>query len=140
MPVEITSFPARFAFYGTLRRGGGALERLGLAAHVVPAGRCVIPGSLYTISWYPGLVLDGPGVVGDLFLVPDPATVVLLDRFEGYDAADPAGSRYLRREVGLVEPATTAWTYLWKGEVSDDLRIASGDWLAHRAARGPDAQ
>jgi gamma-glutamylcyclotransferase (GGCT)/AIG2-like uncharacterized protein YtfP len=131
--VEIMSYPARFAFYGTLRRGGGALERLGLAATLVHIGQCVIPGSLHTISWYPGLVPGAGRVAGDLYLVPDAATVALLDRFEGYDAADPAGSLYVRREIDLVEPSLTAWTYLWTGPVAAETHIASGDWLAHRS-------
>lgn len=136
--MAITSYPARFAFYGTLRCGGGGLERLGLASTLAHAGRCVIPGVLYTVSWYPGLVPGEGRVPGDLFLVPDATTVAILDRFEGYDAADPSGSLFVRREIDLIEPPTTAWTYLWTGAVADVARIASGDWLAHRAGRhGP---
>lgn len=137
--VEIAGYPARFAFYGTLRRGGGALERLGLASELTYAGRCVIPGVLSVISWYPGLVPGEGRVIGDLFLVPDAATVALLDRFEGYRPGDPAGSLYVRREIDLIEPEGLAWTYLWTGPVAEAARIPSGDWLARRESPPPPA-
>ena len=131
--VEIAAYPARFAFYGTLRPGGGALERLGLSSTLIHVGRCIIPGGLYVISWYPGLVPGGDPVVGDLFLVPDAATVGVLDRFEGYDADNIAASLYVRQEVPLIDPPGMAWVYRWTGDIAGRDVIVSGDWLAHRA-------
>lgn len=129
------TLPARFAFYGTLRIGGGALERLGLVDSIEHLGPCLIPGRLYAVSWYPGLVMagdGGDGVVGDLFAVPDAATVGVVDRFEGFDVADPAGSLFRRELVSLLVPGGEAWTYLWNGSIEGRALVPGGDWLRRR--------
>jgi gamma-glutamylcyclotransferase (GGCT)/AIG2-like uncharacterized protein YtfP len=123
--------PADFAFYGTLRRGGGGLERLGLELEWLSP--CVIIGSLYRVSWYPALADDGGTVVGDLFRIDDPALVDEIDRFEGFDAASPRTSLYVRRQVTLEEPGgVAAWVYVWNRPIDGLERIPSGDWLAAR--------
>lgn len=114
--------PARFAFYGTLRRGGVGLERLGVSDAVRWLGPCVIPGALYRVSWYPALIA-GPGrVTGDLFLVHDTVTVATLDAFEG--------SEYDRIEVRLATPDEDAWVYTWNGATTGLTPLGTGDWLA----------
>ena len=57
------------AVYGLLRSGESGFERFGLAGAFKPLGPCVIPGRLYDLGAYPGLV-DEPGeVVGELYEV-----------------------------------------------------------------------
>ncbi len=130
--VPLMSETAAFAFYGTLRRGGGALGRLGLGDLVRYVGPCTIPGRLHLIAWYPGLVPGDGAVVGDLFEV-DAAAVPTIDRFEGHVPDDPARSLYDRLLVPLVvPPEVAAWTYVWRGEVPPGSHIPGGDWLAHR--------
>ncbi len=114
--------PATFAFYGTLRRGGDALDRLGVRESVTWLGPCRIPGVLYRVSWYPALVRGDGIVVGDLFAVRDVETVALIDRFEG--------SGYDRVEMRLAEPDVVAWTYVWNGPTDDLDPIEGGDWLS----------
>ncbi len=116
------SLPAAFAFYGTLRRDGRALDRLGIRDAVTWLGPCLIPGRLFRVSWYPALVRGGGTVVGDLFAVPDLEAVEVIDRFEG--------SGYDRVEMRLAEPDLVAWTYLWNGPTDDLDPIEGGDWLA----------
>lgn len=118
------------AVYGTLR-----LERvrrdLGLAELVAPGGRCLLPGRLYDLGAYPGLVLDGDGgVVAERFTVLDEAAMARLDRYEGYDTHDPEGSLFRRVVLDCLDPPVPVWCYLYNRALADAPLIASGDWLA----------
>jgi len=93
-------------------------------------GPCLIPGKLYDLGDYPGLIASEGRVIGELFRVIDISVMPQLDRFEDYDPADELRSRYLRREVALIEPEIIAWVYLWNQSVENCKPIASGDWLA----------
>src|SRR5262249_35845612 len=75
---------------------------LGPAAILVGPAR--IRGSLYDFGEYPGLVLDdGDWVVGELYRLTDlAARLPALDRAEGYDPADEAGSLYVRRAATVT--------------------------------------
>lgn len=118
------------AVYGLLRAGEVGFERFGLANAFAHVGRCIIRGKLYDIGRYPGLVAGEGRVVGELFRVTDMSVMPQLDEYEDYDPPDEAGSRYLRREVALIEPRVTAWVYLWNRGVENCKPIANGDWLA----------
>jgi len=128
----VTSLP--FAFYGTLRPGGGAMARLGITGRVTHLGPCLIRGDLYAVSWHPGLVSGVRMVRGDLFDVPDDL-VAMLDDFEGFIPDDRAASRYLRVAEPLLEPQTEAWVYRWRGPVSTGVLLPEGDWLDHAGGR-----
>jgi gamma-glutamylcyclotransferase (GGCT)/AIG2-like uncharacterized protein YtfP len=121
-----------FAFYGTLRPGGGALERLGIAGRVTHLGPCVVRGDLYAVSWYPGLVKGDRLAKGDLIDVPD-ELVPMLDEFEGWFPDRPEQSEYVRVVARLFDPGCEAWVYLWRGPVSDGVLVPHGDWLEHTA-------
>jgi gamma-glutamylcyclotransferase (GGCT)/AIG2-like uncharacterized protein YtfP len=116
--------------YGTLRRGGSNAFRMKDAEFV---GAATVRGVLYSISWYPGLVIDGSAgaVTGDLYLV-DPELLRELDAFEGISANEIEGAEYRRVRV----PATAdgrrieAWAYEWIGPVDPARKVGSGDWLA----------
>ena len=119
--------------YGTLRRGGSNAFRMDGAEFVSP-GR--IEGSLYKISWYPGLVPgEGTGwVKGDIFKV-GPGQLRALDEFEGLSAGEIEGSEYRRVEVpvwledGRGNEPLLAWAYRWIGPIEERNRVLSGDWL-----------
>ncbi len=122
-----------FAAYGLLRDGGGGLERLGLVGSLTRVSACVIPGLLYDLGGFPGIVEGEGRVAADLFRVNSAEAGAAMDEFEDFDPEDPGGSSYVRRKVQLIEPeGETAWVYVWTRAVSADERIASGDWLAHR--------
>lgn len=128
----MTPPPEQLVFvYGTLRRGGSNAFRMDGAEFVSP-GR--IEGSLYKISWYPGLVPgEGAGwVKGDVFKV-GPEELRALDEFEGLSAGEIQGSEYHRVKVPVwldegSEPLL-AWAYRWIGPIEEKNRVASGDWL-----------
>jgi len=115
--------------YGTLRRGGSNSFRMD-GAEFVSAGK--VAGRLYSISWYPGLVLDrGPeSVEGDVYRV-GASQLAALDEFEGISANEIEGAEYrrVRTEVTTGDGVVVAWSYEWKGPVEESKRIQSGDWL-----------
>jgi len=117
------------AVYGLLRAGEVGFERFGLAQAFEDIGPCIIPGKLYDLGRYPGLVEGEGRVAGELFRVKNMSVMPQLDKYEDYDPADEAGSRYLRRRVALIEPDVAAWVYLWNRSVEDCKPIANGDWL-----------
>ena len=124
----------KIAFYGTLMRGLGGMEAVGVGAALHFLGPCTLRGQLYDLGPYPGL-RDDPGrescghVVGELFALLDPSALIALDAFEGFDPDRPAESLYTRRWVELKHPAQThAWTYFYNPEPPDQDRIPSGDW------------
>jgi gamma-glutamylaminecyclotransferase len=123
--------PGELVFvYGTLRRGGSNAFRMDGAEFVAPGK---VAGSLYAISWYPGLVVGGGGetVDGDLFRVPA-GQLAALDEFEGISANEIEGAEYRRVKAGVATDdgrMLSAWVYEWIGPVEESKRIPSGDWL-----------
>jgi gamma-glutamylcyclotransferase (GGCT)/AIG2-like uncharacterized protein YtfP len=117
------------AAYGLLRPGAHGLDRLRLRARVRPLGPCRIPGRLIDLGGHPALVA-GPGeVAGDLLALEDAAAGAVLDAFEDFDRADPAGSIYRRARLRLLRPPVHAWVYLWNGAPDAGPPIPGGDWL-----------
>lgn len=126
--------------YGTLRRGQPNAYLLGGGVLV---GRGLAAGRLYDLSTFPGAIMDPPygggrvdpsdRIVGEVYDVT-PATLVALDRLEGYDPEHEMGSHYLRRRVDitLTVPRGTcqAWIYIYNRPVAGRPLIESGDWLA----------
>lgn len=117
------------AVYGLLRSGESGFERFGLAGAFAPLGPCVIPGRLYDLGAYPGLVMGEGEVVGELFEVRDAGVMPALDAFEDYWPDDPARSRYDRIEAPLIRPDRRAWVYVWRLDLDAARLIDSGDWF-----------
>ncbi len=116
------------AFYGTLMRAFGVQRRLGLASELRFVSACRIPGRLYDLGDYPGLVAADGVVLGEVFELLGPRTLTQLDDFEDYDPARPDDSEYLRRAVRLIEPALDAWVYVYNRPFTGRRPIASGEW------------
>jgi gamma-glutamylcyclotransferase (GGCT)/AIG2-like uncharacterized protein YtfP len=67
------------------------------------------------------------------------ARLPALDREEWYDPSDADRSLYVRRRVSVQlddASAREAWVYVYNGPPGRGPSIPSGDWRAHRAARG----
>jgi len=117
------------AVYGLLRAGESGFARFGLADAFKPLGPCLIPGALWDLGRFPGLV-SGPGeVVGELFEIADASVMPRLDEFEDYWPKDPARSRYDRVKTRLIRPDRAAWVYVWRLSLEDAAPINGGDWL-----------
>ena len=124
----------RFLVYGTLRVGQGAYYSFGLDDKTTHLGQVRVPGSIYHMGGFPGLVLDGDeeGVLCDVLEVADEDAVAdvlyALDGYEGYRKDIPANSLYLRRVVKTPEFGP-AWVYEINCGVGGRPRIEGGDWL-----------
>jgi gamma-glutamylcyclotransferase (GGCT)/AIG2-like uncharacterized protein YtfP len=117
--------PCHYLFvYGTLRPACGHPMARFLAERGRLLGGARVQGRLYDLAWYPGLVgttAADEWVQGDLYELNDPETTL----------AD-ASAQFERCLVPVVrdsEGQLTAWVYLYRGEVREEERIASGDYL-----------
>ena len=120
--------------YGTLRRG--------FAAHGILAGRAAFAGAgwmagrLFDTGAYPAAAAPaapGDRIRGELHRLPADAASLLrvLDRYEGFDPADPSASLFRRIAADVVtEDGRTvrAWAYLYNPPVDGFARIPSGDY------------
>lgn len=122
--------------YGTLMSTAGHANGARLGAEARSLGPATIPGRLYRVGWYPGLVeaTDGALVHGEVYELGDPAaSLPWLDAYESIDPADIAGSEYERveRPVRLKSGETvTAWVYLYRRDVSGLELMPDGRWVA----------
>ncbi|SFQ15344.1 Uncharacterized conserved protein YtfP, gamma-glutamylcyclotransferase (GGCT)/AIG2-like family [Salibacterium halotolerans] len=123
--------------YGTLRRGLHNYERL-LSGRTEEERRAVITGRLYAADHgrFPCLVKEGNTIVqGDIMYIQnDKYDDVLedLDRLEGYDEGDTAGSEYVRDIVTVTDERgreIEAHTYYWNQPAGLGEHITSGDWV-----------
>ncbi|MFM7103055.1 MAG: gamma-glutamylcyclotransferase, partial [Verrucomicrobiota bacterium] len=133
-PWELDPAALPLAVYGSLRRSTGRLAELGVADDLELLGECRLAGRLYDLGEFPGL-LPGPGsVVGELYRFSRPRTLAILDDYEAFLPADPAGSLFVREPVQLLEPERLAWVYRYNRPAPAGAEVVSGDWLQHRAA------
>lgn len=141
LPARATAFARDDATGGST--APDLLDRLGAGAGLRRAGPCRVPGRLFDLGAYPALrpaESEVDVVRGELHAIVDPAVVERLDRFEGYDPDDPAGSEYLRERVELIEPkGIVAWIYVYNHAPAPARRVASGDWRRHLAERADSA-
>jgi gamma-glutamylcyclotransferase (GGCT)/AIG2-like uncharacterized protein YtfP len=121
--------------YGTLQPGLAPKSMAGLVARLRVIGTGFVCGVLYNLGRYPGAIADAgaagriSGVV--LELPDDPAILLALDEFEGFDPQSPGNSEFVR-ERQRVELATgetlECWFYRYNREVEERWQIVSGDW------------
>jgi gamma-glutamylcyclotransferase (GGCT)/AIG2-like uncharacterized protein YtfP len=125
--------------YGTLRVGQGAYQTFGLDKSTVHLGQVRIPGSMYHLGGFPGVVLDGneEGVLCDVLEITDaaavPEVVRSLDAYEGYRETSPYNSLYLRREVEAGQFGQAS-IYEINRDMGGRSRITGGDWVERDAA------
>lgn len=119
-------------FYGTLMLPYPTLERLEVERMLAYRGWDAVAGQLFSLGRYPALAL-GPGSVrGQVFEMLDPAALAVLDRFEDYRPADPAGSEYLRQLLPLTDRRASAWVYVFNRPTDRLTPVPGGDWAAHQ--------
>jgi gamma-glutamylcyclotransferase (GGCT)/AIG2-like uncharacterized protein YtfP len=122
--------------YGSLMSTAGHPMGHRLRREAEPIGSASLPGRLYRVSWYPGLVeakQPGDRVFGEVFRLHTPSrSLCWLDAYEGLPAKDAGRSEYERAErLARLDDGTevTAWVYLYRGEVGRLEAVASGRWL-----------
>jgi gamma-glutamylcyclotransferase (GGCT)/AIG2-like uncharacterized protein YtfP len=128
-----TSDKQRVALYGTLRYGEEGFIALGLDKHLEYISDCNIPGRIYDLGEYPGLLPEDGQVLGELYETLHAEALNILDEFEDYNEQSKENSLYIRTYINLIHPKTEAWVYMYNIEYDGnkiDLRnvIKSGDW------------
>lgn len=123
--------------YGTLREkcDNPQARRLKLETRERYSAR--VPGLLYRINWYPGLVAapaTGAYVYGDLVRLASADSWEWIDLYEGCRQSDPAPHEYSRRTVRCEyghnwRESAEAQTYIYQAGNKGLDAIPSGDWL-----------
>lgn len=124
---------AHLFVYGSLRRNrSGASHPLLVGADHL--GDATVQGTLYRVSWYPGLVLTGDGRVhGEVFALPPERAAAMIAALDEYE-----GTQYAR-DVAVVQLAdggtVPSSVYTYRGPTVGLPTIASGDFgtPTHRA-------
>lgn len=123
------------AFYGSLMRGQGAQEYLGITEMLAFQEPCEIAGVLYDLGDYPGLV-HGAGIVhGEIFRILDPVALARLDDYEDYHPNDEPHSPFVRRWMKLARPEIECWVYFYNRDVGEHPQVTSGNWPQYRRER-----
>lgn len=142
--TAVPNIPTSIFVYGTLRRDTQHQLFHLLARHARFLSEATVPGRLYDLGDYPGMLYPERGrVVGELYTVYPPqweSVIERLDEYEGCTASDPEPHEYRREVVDAYLPngkTVPAWAYVLN-RLSPGLKeIESGDYLAWRVrARG----
>jgi gamma-glutamylcyclotransferase (GGCT)/AIG2-like uncharacterized protein YtfP len=122
--------------YGTLRCDSAQPMARYLASMARFLGRASAAGRLYDLGPYPGMTAaQGPAerVWGHLLELADPAaTLERLDLYEDCPFGEPIPSLFQRHKlpvVGADGQTHTAWVYTYHGEVREQRRLPSGEYV-----------
>ena len=116
--------PTLLFLYGTLHPDRAPAEIASAARRLTPVARGAIRARLYDLGAYPGVILaeeadpTAPKVSGQIFAVPDAATLAALDRYEDFRPEDPAASLFLRTKAVVTlddGSCQTCWVYVYNG-------------------------
>src|SRR5262245_43721875 len=122
--------------YGSLLSSIGhpSGERLRNEARLL--GAASMPGRLYRVGWYPGLVEAAAGdsrVHGEVYALNDPvASLAWLDEYESIEPGKEASNEYVRAERALQLASgqdIAAWVYLYQWDVTGVQLVADGRWV-----------
>jgi len=122
--------------YGSLMRGLGAMGELGISDRLRYVGPCTVMGELFDLGRFPGMRHGDGQVIAEIHALLAAEVIEVLDEFEGYSAARPRESLYLREAITLIAPSgVEAWVYTYNEVPDASMRITSGDWRAHLSER-----
>jgi gamma-glutamylcyclotransferase (GGCT)/AIG2-like uncharacterized protein YtfP len=135
--------PAYLFVYGSLLPGLRPPALGDVLAGCIDRGPGSLPGRLYDLGPYPAAVLDpraATHVQGRVFELPaDRDVLAELDRYEGFDPANPADSLYVRvaRPVNRADGGcVVCWVYVYNRDPGAAAEVPDGDYAAWRVRPG----
>jgi gamma-glutamylcyclotransferase (GGCT)/AIG2-like uncharacterized protein YtfP len=120
--------PLLLFLYGTLHPDRAPAEIAVASRRLTPIARGTIRARLLDLGDYPGIILEdpttdgpvalieAPTVPGEVFSVPDAATLAELDRYEDFRPTDPAASLFLRKKAIVTfddGSQQSCWVYVY---------------------------
>ncbi|HEV8432416.1 MAG TPA: gamma-glutamylcyclotransferase family protein [Thermoanaerobaculia bacterium] len=130
----------RLFVYGTLRRDPRHEMFHLLAKHARYLGEATVPGRLFDLGEYPGMIWpdERNSVLGEIYEVEADHwddVIHRLDEYEGCGPSDPSPHEY-RREVVIARlsdgKAIPAWAYVLNQSPAGMREIQSGDYVSWR--------
>jgi len=128
--------------YGTLLPGRAPAEIAPIVRRLRAVGDGFVRGRLYDLGEYPGVVLDETGkeIPGKIFRLPEePEVLKRLDEYEEFDAAQPEGSLFVRKEWPVIRRGgnrtLVCWVYVYNQQAGAAPTIMSGDFPKSRNGR-----
>jgi gamma-glutamylcyclotransferase (GGCT)/AIG2-like uncharacterized protein YtfP len=128
--------------YGTLQPGRAPAEIAPTVRRLSPVGDGFVRGHLYDLGEYPGIVLDETGekITGKIFRLPqEPEVLKRLDEYEEFDAAQPEGSLFVRKEWPVTRKNGSkkliCWVYVYNPHAVSASALTRADFSKSRTGR-----
>mgnify|MGYP002039432243 CR=1 FL=1 len=120
-------------FYGTLMRTFPLRARVGIDDWLEYVGDGRVPGLLFDLGTYPGLVTDACSEVrGEVYRILSPAKLFnRIDPIEDYHVMAPSDGQYIRQTMDATLDdgrAITVWCYVFNHPLPLSGRIKDGDY------------
>jgi gamma-glutamylcyclotransferase (GGCT)/AIG2-like uncharacterized protein YtfP len=111
--------------------GQGGQQLAGVNGQLTFVGACSLPGVLYDLGDYPGLI-EGEGIVrAEIYSLPDKAALAKLDAYEGFQEGDPT-ALFIRRRISIDSENPECWVYYYNRDLTGHLPLKTGDWMSYR--------
>jgi gamma-glutamylcyclotransferase (GGCT)/AIG2-like uncharacterized protein YtfP len=128
--------------YGTLLPGAAPPEIAPIVARLQAVGDGFIRGRLFDLGEYPGVVLDETGeeIPGKIFRLPqEPEVLKRLDEYEEFNAVQPEGSLFVRKQWPVIRRdgnrKLICWVYVYNPHAGTAPTITPGDFPKSRNGR-----
>jgi gamma-glutamylcyclotransferase (GGCT)/AIG2-like uncharacterized protein YtfP len=129
--------PDLLFIYGTLHPDRAPREMATTTRRLTYVGRATIHARMIDLGEYPAIILDdtAPPIPGELFTVPDAATLATLDAYEDFRPHDPTNSLFLReRAIVTLDDGSekSCWVYVWNGDAPSPSPSEQDEWDVKR--------
>jgi gamma-glutamylcyclotransferase (GGCT)/AIG2-like uncharacterized protein YtfP len=133
--------------YGSLCMDQPYHTNLGLNKSLKFVGIRSVPGVLYDLGEYPGLILGAGSVQAELYRINEISVLSILDKFEEYDHTLPNSCLCRRTTIRVPRYANRfaqrflrprmidAWIYLYNHSVDNRLKVDLPSWNEYKAEK-----
>jgi gamma-glutamylcyclotransferase (GGCT)/AIG2-like uncharacterized protein YtfP len=135
--LRLAPMPGLLFIYGTLHPDHAPCVIAAAARRLTFVGRATISARLLDLGEYPGIILDDTAapIPGELFTVPDAATLAALDAYEDFRPHDPVSSLFLRKKAIVTfddGSEKSCWVYVWNGDEPSPSPSEQHEWDSKR--------